>query len=163
MSPDDFAKSMEDRGESMATMLLRMMAAGMARQATEASQAKSSDAGVADGPVRPQSGVAAETVDGRAVCRLGNAHGRHQRPDGSTLLTERNKVALAKLEKQLAQGRKRVAIFYGVGHLPDMAQRLATDFNFHETGQRWLTAWNLADEPGGGRRGQTAEPADAAK
>ena len=44
MSPKDFAKSMEDRNESVAAMLVRMMAAGMARQATEASQAKSSDA-----------------------------------------------------------------------------------------------------------------------
>ena len=56
-------------------------------------------------------------------------------------------MALAKLEKQWSQGRKRLAIFYGVGHLPDMAQRLATDFNFHETGTRWLTAWNLGDSP----------------
>ena len=76
MSPDDFAKSMKDRGESVGTMLLRMMAAGMARQAAEDSQAKSSDAEIADGPVRPQSCLAAEAVDGRAVRRFGNGHGR---------------------------------------------------------------------------------------
>jgi hypothetical protein len=56
-----------------------------------------------------------------------------------------------------------VAIFYGVGHLPDMAKRLAADFNLHETGQRWLTAWNLADAPVAARAAQTAEPADASK
>ena len=84
-------------------------------------------------------------------------------PDGSTLVTERNKVALAKLDKQWSQGRKRVAIFYGVGHLPDMAQRLVADFNLHETGQSWLTAWNLAGSPASAGGGQTAKPADASR
>ena len=44
MSPDDFAKSMEDRGESMMTILLRMMAAGMAGSERKHREAKSSDA-----------------------------------------------------------------------------------------------------------------------
>ncbi len=44
MSPDDFAKSMQDRGESIGTIMLRMLAVGMAQQAANESPAKSSDA-----------------------------------------------------------------------------------------------------------------------
>src|SRR5262249_23596192 len=34
-------------------------------------------------------------------------------PDGSTIVTERNKVAMKVLDEQLKAGKKRVAIFYG--------------------------------------------------
>ncbi len=84
-------------------------------------------------------------------------------PEGSTLVTERNKVALAKLDKQLSQGKQRIAIFYGAGHLPDMAERLATDFNFHETGTRWLTAWNLAADPAPAKAAQSGQSAETAE
>jgi hypothetical protein len=163
MSPEDFAKSMQDRGESVGTIVMRMLAASMARQATEASQAKSSDAELlmalfdTNRALRLKRLIAEQFADMDTVMAALNG------PEGSTLLTERNKVALAKLEKQWSQGRKRVAIFYGVGHLPDMAQRLTTDFKLHETEQHWLTAWNLSDKPVAAGAAQTAEAADAAK
>jgi hypothetical protein len=65
-------------------------------------------------------------------------------PQGSTLITERNKVALKKLSEQIAAGKKRIAIFYGAGHLKDMQQRLIDEFHLKSSGQEWLTAWNLA-------------------
>ncbi len=43
-------------------------------------------------------------------------------PDGSTIISERNKVALAGLKEQIAAGKKRIGIFYGAGHMPDMEQ-----------------------------------------
>jgi len=50
-------------------------------------------------------------------------------PLGSTLIQERNKVALSVLRKQLAAGKQRIAIFYGAGHLGDFDQRLREDFD----------------------------------
>jgi hypothetical protein len=43
MSPDDFAKSMEDKGESWGTMFFRMMGAGIAQQSRLQAQGKSSE------------------------------------------------------------------------------------------------------------------------
>jgi hypothetical protein len=163
MSPDDFAKSMEDRGESIGTMLLRLMAASMARQASEASQAKSSDLDLVMALFDRNRGLRLKRLVAEQFADLETVMAALNGPDGSTIVTERNKVALGKLEKQWSQGRKRLAIFYGVGHLPDMAQRLAADFKLHETGQHWLTAWNLAENPVAAGAAQTAEPADAAK
>jgi len=64
-------------------------------------------------------------------------------PDGSTLITERNKVALQVLSAQLKAGKRNIAIFYGAGHLSDMEQRLLGDFKLQKAEQRWLTAWML--------------------
>lgn len=67
-------------------------------------------------------------------------------PDGSPLIDERNKVALAVLKKQLAAGKNKVAIFYGAGHLADFQKRLEDDFDLTVESTRWLSAWDLSDK-----------------
>jgi hypothetical protein len=64
---------------------------------------------------------------------------------GSTLITERNKVALTVLREQLAAGKQRLAVFYGAGHLTDMDQRLRREFGMQPVSITWLTAWDLAE------------------
>jgi len=67
-------------------------------------------------------------------------------PDGSVILTERNKRALTVLDEQLHAGKKHLAIFYGAAHLPDMAQRLSQR-GFKRVGSKWQVAWNMAGPP----------------
>ena len=50
-------------------------------------------------------------------------------PQGSTIMTERNKVALKKLAEQIADGKKKIAIFYGAAHMSDMEKHLVADFH----------------------------------
>jgi hypothetical protein len=69
-------------------------------------------------------------------------------PEGSTIITERNKVALKKLAEQIASGKKKIAIFYGAGHLGDMEKRLlSNEFELKRSGEDWLDAWNLSKAP----------------
>lgn len=66
---------------------------------------------------------------------------------GSVIITERNKVALAKLDEQLAAGKKNLGIFYGAGHFPDMEKRLLErGFKAKET--KWRTAWDIPKAAG---------------
>ena len=44
--------------------------------------------------------------------------------EGTVIVGERNRVAFEVLDKQLAAGKKHLAIFYGAAHLTDMEQRL---------------------------------------
>jgi hypothetical protein len=70
--------------------------------------------------------------------------------DGTVLVTERNKVVMDILQRTLQGGQRRVAIFYGAGHLPDLEKRLLADGYQLERGV-WLTAWDITDaEPGQG-------------
>jgi hypothetical protein len=66
---------------------------------------------------------------------------------GSTLNTiliqDRNKIAMKYFGKQLAQGKKRIALFYGAAHMPDFEERLMKDYGLKKQGQHWLTAWDL--------------------
>lgn len=61
---------------------------------------------------------------------------------GSVILTERNKVAFEVLEEQIQDGKKKLGIFYGAAHLPDMERRLI-DMGFCLKTTEWLTAWNI--------------------
>ncbi|SKB04222.1 hypothetical protein SAMN02745166_04010 [Prosthecobacter debontii] len=62
---------------------------------------------------------------------------------GSTsIIGERNKHALSVMEREIQAGKKRLAIFYGAAHLPDMEQRLI-QCGFKLQNVDWVTAWNL--------------------
>ena len=66
-------------------------------------------------------------------------------PDGSTIISERNKLALEVLGKQIAAGKQKIAIFYGAGHMPDFQKRVRDQFGLAPVNTRWLVAWNLKD------------------
>jgi hypothetical protein len=65
-------------------------------------------------------------------------------PEGSVILTERNKAALKVLSSTLAEGKKHISIFYGAAHMPGMSETLMKDFGFKPVGIEWRMAWDLA-------------------
>lgn len=67
-------------------------------------------------------------------------------PDGSTLISGRNKRALDVLESQIATGKAKLAIFYGAGHYPDMHKRLAKRFKLVPVSVEWVDTWDLREK-----------------
>lgn len=61
---------------------------------------------------------------------------------GSVIVGERNRVALEIFDRQVKAGRKKLGIFYGAAHLPDMEKRLEAR-GYKRTAERWLTAWDI--------------------
>jgi len=142
MSPEEFAKSMKDRGESWLGMFFKMMGRTMAEQAA-AGNGQASDLDVLAAlfsrnrhvKLKRIMAVQLQNMDGALDVLSGEA--------GSTIITERNKKALAVLKKQLKAGKKKIGIFYGAAHLPDFHERLVKDFKMRPTKTRWVTAWDL--------------------
>jgi hypothetical protein len=140
MSPDEMAKSMADRGESIWSMMLRMMAAGMAQQ-SGASNNSDLDLIMAlfdkNRAIQMKRFMAdqMESMDGVMLALEG--------PKGSTLISARNQAALKVLAEEIKGGKKKLAIFYGAGHLSDMEKHLIADFGLKRADERWLEAWNL--------------------
>jgi hypothetical protein len=140
MSPDEMAKSMADRGESIWSMMLRMMAAGMAQQ-SGASNNSDLDLIMAlfdkNRAIQMKRFMAdqMESMDGVMLALEG--------PKGSTLISARNQAALKVLAEEIKGGKKKLAIFYGAGHLSDMEKHLISDFGLKRADERWLEAWNL--------------------
>jgi hypothetical protein len=141
MSPDDFNKTMEDRGESFFQMFLRLMGTGIAQNASGAGGV--SDAALLMALFSKDRAIMLKTVMAEQFESLDGQMAALDGPGGSTIITERNKRCFEVLDKQLAAGKKRIAIFYGAGHLPDMERRLVADYGFKRSSESWLAAWQL--------------------
>ncbi len=145
MTPTEFAASMRSRDESWGKMIFRSMGQSLAQQANSSQQASNGELLAAllaeNRTLRLRRALAKQfaDLDGATLVFTG--------PDGSTLITERNKKALRVLDKQLLRGKKRLAIFFGAGHMQDLAARLAGESGWMHTSTQWLDAWDLSSMP----------------
>jgi len=146
MSGEQFAKSMQDRGESFWTMFIRLMSKSMAMQAKRPGGG-ASEFELLFALFDPNKAITVKRIMAEQFDQMDGLMEAFNGPDGSTIITERNKVALAELSKQIAAGKKHLAVFYGAGHLPDMQKRLLEEFKLKRSQERWLTAWNLTEKP----------------
>ncbi len=141
MSPDQFAESMENRGESAASMLVRMF--GYAMTQTEATTEASDGSQLLFALFDKNRALALKRLLAVEFERSQGSWAALDGPDGSTLISGRNQVALAALRAQIAAGKRKIAIFYGAAHMPDLQRRLSADFGLAPVDARWLVAWNL--------------------
>ena len=142
MTPEQFAQSMKDRGESVLGMFLRMMGNAMAQQADSSDQP--SEAQLLAALFDKNRALALKRVMAEQFEDMEGSLMALDGPEGSTLIGQRNKVALDGLRKQIAAGKRKIAIFYGAGHMTDMQKRLRDDFGLVPAGDpRWLVAWDL--------------------
>lgn len=140
MSPDEFLEDMEGRGDSILKMGLRMMGAGLATQAASASDAGMLRALLSgeDRSKKMKQVMAQQLIDMESMTAgLDDAQGQN------TLIRSRNAKAFEVLREEIEAGKKRIAVFYGAGHLPDMAERLEQDFKLQSSTVEWFQAWNL--------------------
>jgi hypothetical protein len=60
----------------------------------------------------------------------------------SVIITDRNAKCLEVLDREVQAGKKKLGIFYGAAHFPDMEKRLLAA-GWEKTGSEWLTAWEI--------------------
>ena len=60
----------------------------------------------------------------------------------SVIITDRNAKCLRVLDEQIAKGHKKVGVFYGAAHYPDMEKTLLGK-GWKRTGHEWMTAWDI--------------------
>jgi len=161
MTPEQFSQSMKDKNEDAMSMFLRLM------QASAKMQAENKDppsdlvllAALFDrerGPAILKRIFADQLANSDVLLEALNG------PEGSTIITERNRVALDVLGEELEAGKKKIAIFYGAAHLPDMEKKLMERFKMERTTTRWLRAWDLAVPPVAAKKKPTTESDDPA-
>jgi hypothetical protein len=144
MSPQEFAEKMSERDESLTKLFFRMMGQGIAQQTKQqAKNGRSAEADMMAAMFSNERAVMLKRVMAEQFGDLESAMAGLDGPEGSTIITERNKVALDVLKEQIAAGKKKIGVFYGAGHLKDMEERLEKDFHLKRGETRWLTAWDL--------------------
>ncbi|MFZ4763427.1 MAG: hypothetical protein ACOYMN_00635 [Roseimicrobium sp.] len=141
MTAREFAAKQEERGETFLQLWWRSMQAQPVAAPESPGLLK-----LLEVLCRPDSPTELKRLLGPMFDQIEKVMAGLETEQGSVIVVERNKVALHVLEKQLAKGRKRLGIFYGAAHLPDMEKRLL-DRGFKREKLEWLTAWDLPPPP----------------
>lgn len=142
LTPRQFDEAMRRRGESWWSMFMTLMKESMAREpAGRTEEASFSDLFSAlfgdHREIRLRRLMAVQFSD---MDVLTAAFGGEK---GSTLLSDRNAAAIDVLRRELARGKRRLAIFYGAAHMPDFDTRLRREFGLVPDESEWIEAWDL--------------------
>lgn len=139
MSPEQLARAMRDRGESVFTIMMRMMVQAMAQQNTGGA----SDVQLLMALFDRNRALALKRIMAEQFQNLEGSVAAIGGPEGTSLIEGRNAVALGVLREKLYAGKQKVAIFYGAGHMKDFEKRLRKDFDLKPVKTEWITAWEM--------------------
>ena len=140
MTPKEMSDSMTKNDESVAKMFFKAIGSSMAMQGQANGM---SDIALMKALI---SGDKKELrrVMATQMSNMDQAMVMFDGKDGSTIVKHRNTKCFKILDREIAAGKKKLGIFYGAAHLPDMEERLLGDKYKMKAGeQKWLTAWQL--------------------
>lgn len=152
MNPEQLMKAMKVRGETLPQLLIRLFKISFDPKLQKSLEDSGFSAKELEGINPVMMLVRGPTPEERAIFKSFMAHGllasdqvlkALEGESGSVIIADRNKVAVSVLEKELAAGKQKLAIYYGVGHLPDMHRRLTEQLGFKLSSVTWMPAWNL--------------------
>jgi len=146
MSPEQFAATMKARNESFTGMFFRIMGRAFGEQAKD--PFGSSDLRLLAALMAEDRAHQLKLIMAEQFADMEGQMDLFDGPEGSTIVTERNKKALAVLKRELDSGKKHLAIFYGAGHLAELKRRLEQDFGMKQVGTEWVAAWSLVKSNG---------------
>src|SRR6266849_4240076 len=153
LSPAQMAEAIQKRGDDGLTLVLGFTA-DMLRQMNVREQEAKTQPQPKSGAPAPDLDVFSLLLDPDGPMKLKRMLAQQlasiESPTGSLgptlnniLIADRNEAALKVFQKELAKGKKKIAIFYGAGHMPDFEKRLRLDFGLERKNVQWLEAWDL--------------------
>jgi len=144
LTPTGLARVMEERGGTFFSIIMRVLMAqfsamqeGMGGHLTHAALF---DALRHDDSAARLKYLLAREFEGIEAMFAGLEEGDDGK--GSILVGERNKAAIAVLEREIGKGKKKMGIFYGSAHMPDMEVRLH-ELGFKKIRHGWCPAWQI--------------------
>jgi hypothetical protein len=142
LTAEEFERMQDERGESIFVMMLQQMLREMLKgDASKTAQMDPMELLSALGS--PDGARQLKLILAKQFQNMDEMVEQMEGPNGSVLLTERNKAAIKALKEQLAQGKKNLGIFYGAAHMKDLESRLINDLGFKRTGVEYRIAWDL--------------------
>ncbi len=156
MDPETFFRLQKKKGEGIIQLMLKSMQAEMKRQ----QKSKARAPGLLDiirafagkDSARSLKYLFARQMEGMEDIMAG-----FEGDGESVIVGERNKVCIEVLKKEIKAGKKKIGIFYGAAHMPDMEERLVKELGFSQLGEvKWVTAWDIREKKPAGKEG--AEP-----
>lgn len=152
LSPQQLLDAMSVRGESLGSLLLRMVKLSLDPKIKDEMEAAGFKEAALDGINPLMIALRGPSEAERSRIKLFFAQGlvssdvfmkALQGEKGIALINDRNAAVMRVLKEQLAEGKTKLAIFYGVGHLPDINERLRQELQFELVDVEWMDAWKL--------------------
>jgi hypothetical protein len=156
LSARDMMRLWEERGETLVSALFKMLAsAAKVQQERYDAEAEAREAAEERGEAEDEAELPRGREGKRRALKWSLARelgpmetmlamfgGDDDKGAGSVILGERNKRAVEVLEREIAAGKKKLAIFYGAAHMPDIAARLEK-IGLRHVADEWLVAWDI--------------------
>jgi hypothetical protein len=151
LSPEQMAAKIRERGDDELTLFLSITADLLRQQnlqemnRQQAPPRKEAEPDLAQLLTDPQRGPKLKRALAEQMETLESSETGLGRTLDQILIADRNQACLKVFQKELAGGKKKIAIFYGAAHMPDFEKRLQDDFGLKRHSEEWLTAWDLRD------------------
>ncbi len=152
LSPAQLQAAMNARGESLFELLWKMLTVSMdpsfQRRAKEIERSADSLKGLNPLLILMRGATPREQLTIKRFMARGMLESESflrimEGDQGLALIQDRNKAVIDVVRRELAGGKKHLAIFYGAGHLADLHKRLTTELGFGMKGIEWLPAWTI--------------------
>lgn len=141
LSTDEIARSMKKNNETSGGLFLRFLRASLNNAVPmDARTAAAVNVWLLTGEISPKDRLRVKRYLARVVRK---ANQLVADIGGTALIDARDGRVIQVLQKQLKQGKKRIAIFYGAGHMDDLDKRLREQLKLKRKSQDWVQSWSL--------------------
>lgn len=131
-----------ERGETMMSLILGA-ASDMLRQGNLA-QAETVPGDLPDVMAMLQQEGGAELLKRQLIEQLANSKAGLGRTLEQYIIEDRDQACIDELTKQIKSGKKKIAIFYGAAHLPDLVRRVRETHDLYRVDVDWVTAIDMS-------------------
>jgi hypothetical protein len=144
LSPAELRQSMDDRGESLYVYFWRIFFASLDEYARDPLGLK--DWEVLSAMLSSDRGDSLKTIIAYEMTNIEKVQDLLGEDSGSAVIGARNQRAMEVLQREIGSGAKRIGVFYGVAHMPDLEARLLDQLGLAYERTTWVDAWRLGSE-----------------
>ena len=154
LSPDELRASMEERGESLYVYFWRIFFASINEYAKDPLGLR--DMEMLSGMLAAEQENSFKIMIAYEMTNIDSVQDVLGDDSSNAVIGARNQRAVDVLKREIEGGAKRIGIFYGVAHMPDLEERLADQLDLSWQSTDWVDAWQL----GNGDRGTSRKNLD---
>jgi hypothetical protein len=144
LSPSELRQSMDDRGESLYVYFWRIFFATLDEYAKDPLGLR--DMEMLTAMLSSDQGSSLKTLIAYEMTNIDQIQDILGEDSGSAVIGARNQRAVDVLQKEIESGAKRIGIFYGVAHMPDLETRLQDQLQLTYEKTAWVDAWQLGEQ-----------------
>ena len=145
LTPDELRQSMDDRGESLYVYFWRIFFASLDEYARD--PLGLNDIEKIATVLTPGQDDSLKTLIAYEMTNIDQLRSILGDDSDNALIGARNQRAVDVLRREIESGAKRIGIFYGVAHMPDLEERLLDQLELTYDTTTWVDAWQLGSNP----------------